>query len=171
MTSETKKPTDDVMAVIPALRAYARALCRNSQDADDLVQETLLKALSKIDSFQAGSNMRAWLFTIMRNSFLTEIKKRARERPGAEDCIANHVLTFPDHDWVILRKKMLSAVGRLPDQFREVLVLVLILGESYEDTARICNVRIGTVKSRVNRARHLVIEELGADALAEMMDS
>lgn len=160
--------SDEVLDLIPRLRAYARALTRDVNDADDLVQETLVKALSHIDSFQPGTIMRAWLFTIMRNSFYTNVKKRARERPGAEDCVSGFLTSMPDHDRVIEGKRVIAAIERLPDHYREILILVVMLGESYQDAAEICGVGIGTVKSRVNRARRLVMDELGADALENM---
>ncbi len=159
----------DVIELIPRLRAYARMLTRDMHDADDLVQETLLKALSNIDSFQRGTMLRAWLFTIMRNSFYTNVKKRARERPGAEDCVSSFLSVQPDHDKVIHGKRLLAAIERLPEHYREILVLVVMLGESYEDAAAVCNVAIGTVKSRVNRARKLVMDEMGADAVDDMV--
>ncbi len=170
MSSGTaQQPADEVIELIPRLRAYARALTRDMEDADDLVQETLLKALSNIDSYQPGTMMRAWLFTIMRNTFYTNVKKRARERPGLEDCVSGQLTTMPDHDRVIQGKSVLAAIAKLPDHYREILVLVVMLGESYQDAAQICGVSIGTVKSRVNRARHLVIEELGTDALDDAL--
>lgn len=162
-----QKPADEVIELIPRLRAYARALTRDLEDADDLVQETLLKALSNIDSFKPGTMMRAWLFTIMRNSFYTNVKKRMRERPGLEACVSGQLTTMPDHDRAMQGKAVLAAIARLPDHYREILILVVMLGESYQDAAQICGVSIGTVKSRVNRARNLVIEELGLDALQD----
>jgi RNA polymerase sigma-70 factor (ECF subfamily) len=161
--------SEEVLELIPRLRAYARALTRDVNDADDLVQETLLKALSNIDSFQRGTILRAWLFTIMRNSFYTNVKKQARERPGAEDCVSGFLTSMPDHDRVMEGKRVLAAIARLPDHYREILILVVMLGESYQDAAEICGVGIGTVKSRVNRARRLVMDDLGVDALENVV--
>ena len=80
--------SDDILGYIPALRAYSRALCRSVPDADDLVQETLLRAIENVHRYQPGTNMRAWLFTIMRNRFLTNCRKSARERTGAGECVS-----------------------------------------------------------------------------------
>ena len=158
----------EVIELIPRLRAYARVLTRDANDADDLVQETLVKALSNLHSFQRGTMLRAWMFTIMRNSFYTNVKKRARERPGAEDCVSGFLTVMPDHDRYIHNKRLIAAIERLPQHYREILILVVMLGESYDDAATLCNVAVGTVKSRVNRARKLVIEAMGEDALDDL---
>ena len=96
----------------------------------------------------------------MRNAFYTSAKKSTRERPGLADCVSDSVLVNPVHDSIILHKQVMRAIDRLPTQFREMLILVVMLGESYENAARICGCAVGTVKSRVNRARNLVIAEL-----------
>jgi RNA polymerase sigma-70 factor (ECF subfamily) len=152
--------TANVIDLIPRLRAYARSLTRNHADADDLVQETLTKALRYHQQFQEGTQLKAWLFTIMRNTHFTAIKKYTREQPGAADCVADSVTVLPDHDIILAHKEILAAVDRLPTQYREMLTLVVILGESYENAAVICDCAVGTVKSRVNRARRMVVEDL-----------
>jgi len=154
----------DVIELIPALRAYGRALCRNLVDADDLVQETLTKALANIEKFTPGTQLRAWLFTIMRNSFYTSRKVRAREITGSEECVSGIRTTPATQEWSVRGREVMDAINRLPQHYREMIILVVMLGESYEDAARLCNCAVGTVKSRVNRARQLVIEDLGADA-------
>ncbi|PZR01028.1 MAG: RNA polymerase subunit sigma [Cereibacter sphaeroides] len=154
--------------MIPRLRAYARALTRDVTDADDLVQETLMKALANIDSFQRGTMLRAWLFTIMRNTFYTNATRRARERPGAEDCVSGTLTVMPEHDRYIQGRRLMEEIARLPEHYREMLVLVVMLGETYEDAAALCGVAVGTVKSRVNRARHMIIEAIGEDALRDV---
>ena len=150
----------ELVDVIPSLRAYARALTRNAADCDDLVQETLAKALKNHDRYESGTRLKSWLFTIMRNTFYTATKKSARERPGLEDCVAETVLVDPVHDAVITHKRLLAAIERLPRQYREMLILVVMLGETYEDAASICGCAVGTVKSRVNRARRMVMQEM-----------
>jgi RNA polymerase sigma-70 factor (ECF subfamily) len=152
---------DDVVAYIPALRAFAWTLTRRHQEVDDLVQDTLLKAIAKRQSYTAGTNMRAWLFTIMRNTFLTGAKKATRERTGDAECVSGRPSVPATQDWTVRGNEVWNAVMRLPGHYREALILVLLLGESYESTARICGIAIGTVKSRVNRARCLVMESLG----------
>lgn len=158
---------DEVLELIPRLRAYARALTRDANDADDLVQETLLKALSNIGSYQQGTMLRAWLFTIMRNSFYTNVRKRSREQPGLAECVADTAVTQPDHDRVIQGRQVMEAIRSLPDHYRETLILVVMLGQSYQEVAEICGIGMGTVKSRVNRARRLVMDQIGADALQD----
>lgn len=151
----------DLVDLIPHLRGYAHALTRDPADADDLVQETLLKALASIDSYTPGTKLRAWLFTIMRNTFFTAAKKRRREQPGAEDCASRLAVAPPSQETHLLGSQLLAAINRLPDHYREALVLVVVLGESYESAASIAGCAMGTIKSRVNRARRMVIDALG----------
>jgi RNA polymerase sigma factor (sigma-70 family) len=156
--------SSDVVRIIPALRTYARALTRG-EDYEDLLQETLTKALANTDKFRPGTNLRAWLFTIMRNTFYTNVSRRARERTGAADCVSGLATVPATQEWNIRGGEIMRVVAQLPDQYREMLILVVMLGESYETSAQICNCAVGTVKSRVNRARNMVIEALGADAI------
>jgi RNA polymerase sigma-70 factor (ECF subfamily) len=123
---------DDILASVPSLRAFAISLSGNGDRADDLVQETLLRAIANIDSFQPGSNLPAWLFTILRNLFRSDYRKRRRE---VEDAEGNYAKTLKTQDQ------------------REALILVGASGFSYEDAAAICGCAVGTIKSRVNRAR------------------
>ncbi|TRW93065.1 sigma-70 family RNA polymerase sigma factor [Paracoccus sp. M683] len=148
--------SDDILGYIPALRAYARALCRSVPDADDLVQETLLRAIENAHRYQPGTNMRAWLLTIMRNRFFTNCQKAARERTGAADCVSLLPQVKPDQEWHLQAREMAAALRDMPVHYREAIILVGALGESYLDTARILGCDIGTVKSRVNRARALL---------------
>jgi RNA polymerase sigma-70 factor (ECF subfamily) len=153
--------TNDIVELLPALRAFARSLTRNAVQGDDLVQETLVKALANVDKFQPGTQLRAWLFTIMRNTFYTAARKSQREATGREDCVSGELTEAPGQEWIAFHSQVMDAVQRLPDHYRETLVLVAMLGESYEDTARICGCTLGTVKSRVNRARQLLRDMLG----------
>ena len=159
--AENKQVSDDIVSLIPALRAFGWTLTRRHQEVDDLVQETLLKALKAQQRFQPGSNLRAWLFTIMRNTFYTRVKIAARERPGSEDCVANTPWVPPTQDWSVRGNEVMKVIFGLPAHYREMLILVVMLGESYEASAAICNVAVGTVKSRVNRARNMVMDALG----------
>ena len=152
---------DEIVRLIPALRAFARTFYRNSCDADDLVQETLTKGLAKLHLFEPGTNMKSWLFTIMRNTFYTRYKKHSREAPGRADCVAARPTVDPTQDWSVRGTEIQEAMQRLPEQQREVLVLVGVLGISYEEAADICDCAIGTIKSRVNRARLRLLQELG----------
>lgn len=157
--------TADVVALIPALRAFAWSLCRNSAEADDLVQDTLVKALGNLDKYQDGTRLRAWLFTIMRNTFYSRIRSSRRESTGIDDCVAETLTQDATQEWSIRGGEVLRAVADLPPHYRDTLILVVMMGESYEATAEICGCTIGTVKSRVNRARNMVMAALGENAL------
>lgn len=160
-TRESARPDEEIVQLIPALRAFARTFCRDTNDADDLVQETLTKGLASIHQFEPGTSMKSWLFTIMRNTFYTRIKIAVREAPAAADCASSRPATDPTQEWSARGKEIAAAIQRLPTQQREVLMLVGVLGVSYEDAADICGCAMGTVKSRLNRARLKLLEELG----------
>lgn len=148
--------SDDILSYIPALRAYSRALCRSSPEAEDLVQETLLRAIEHADSYRAGTNMRAWMFAIMRNRFYTMCHKAARERTAAGDCASTLPQVPPSQEWHIQARELNGALQHIPLHYREAIVLVGALGFTYIDAARILECDIGTIKSRVNRARSLL---------------
>lgn len=152
---------DEVVELIPALRAFARTFHRDPVDVDDLVQETLTRALASLDRFQPGTRLKSWLFTIMRNTFYTRIRVGNRERPGVENCVTSSATVEPTQEWTFRGQELANALNRLPPSYREALILTTVLGESYLSTAEICNCAIGTVKSRVNRARQLLAIELG----------
>jgi RNA polymerase sigma-70 factor (ECF subfamily) len=148
-------------AQIPALKRFARRLVGPQGDADDLVQETLVKALSASAQFQPGTALKSWLFTIMRNTFCTAYRVRQRERVGIEDAVAARLSVPPAQDWAVRRNEMQAALDQLPAHVRQSLILIAF-GTSYDETARICHCEVGTVKSRVNRARKALSENLGA---------
>ncbi|SOC81886.1 RNA polymerase sigma-70 factor, ECF subfamily [Ensifer adhaerens] len=152
---------EQVVELIPALRAFARILCPQPENADDLVQETLIKAIANINQYTEGTRLKSWLFTIMRNTFNTRYRKREREVIGLPPDSVNTLVTAPDQEWSARAKEVYAALMRLPDQYREILVLIVIQGESYEDAAVICDCAVGTVKSRLNRARQRLKEEMG----------
>src|SRR6476659_1287046 len=155
---------DQVLATVPSLRAFAISLCGNIDRADDLVQETLLRALAHIDSFQPGTNMPAWLFTILRNLFRSEYRKRRRE---VEDADGRHVdsLKSPpqQHSRLEFEEFRRALATLLPDQ-REALILVGAAGFSHEEAAAICATPVGTIKSRVHRARTRLSKLLSIDS-------
>ena len=153
---------EDVVDLIPALRGFARTLCRNPADTDDLVQETLTKALANIDRFERGTRLKSWLFTIMRNTFNTRHKVQTREAPGQQDCVAGSVNSAATQEWSVRGRELAQALDRLPPHYREVVVLIAT-GESYIATADSCDCAVGTVKSRLYRARHLLAQDLGED--------
>ncbi len=147
---------------IPELRAFARSLTQDVADAEDLVQETLLKAIRHRDKFRAGTNLRAWLFTIMRNTFYNSVRESARTRTGSQDCVPLSLAAPATQEWSVCGDEIVAAINRLPAHYRDILALVVVLGESYESAARVCDCAVGTVKSRVNRARTMVIADLAA---------
>ncbi len=150
-----------IVDLIPALRAFARTFYRNPTDADDLVQDTLLKALNSFESFESGTRLKSWMFTIMRNTFYTKIKVYTREAPGAADCVAARPMIEAPQEWSLRGKEVSEALARLPEYQREVLTLIGVLGVSYEEAAEICGCAMGTIKSRLNRARLSILNELG----------
>lgn len=151
---------DEILEQIPALRAYSRALCKSVPEAEDLVQETLLRAIEYADKFTPGTNLRAWLFTIMRNRFYTNCHKAARERTGEADCVSTLPGVKATQEWHMQMREMGAALKALPAHYREAIILVGALGESYLDAARILGCDIGTIKSRVNRARNILRKAL-----------
>ena len=142
-----------MLATVPSLRAFAISLSGNVDRADDLVQETLLRAMANIDSFQPGTNMSAWLFTILRNLFRSEYRKRRREVEDADGRYAETLKSHPEQTGRVEFEEFRAALSKLPADQREALILVGASGFSYEDAAAICGCAVGTIKSRVNRAR------------------
>ncbi len=156
---------DAVLAAVPSLRAFAISLCGNVDRADDLVQETLLRALANINSFQPGTNMSAWLFTILRNHFRSEYRKRRREVEDGDGSYAETLKSHPEQHGRIEFEEFRTALAKLPPDQREALVLVGASGFSYEEAARICECAVGTIKSRVNRARTRLAELMSIDSV------
>ncbi|WP_375393386.1 sigma-70 family RNA polymerase sigma factor [uncultured Sphingomonas sp.] len=139
--------------VIPHLRAFGRSLSGSRDLADDLVQETLLKAWAARKRFQAGTNMRAWTFIILRNLYLSQMR-RARFKGEWDDLVADRILAAPaSQDRHVELGDMQRALLHLPQPQREALILVGAGGFAYEEAADICNVAVGTIKSRVARGR------------------
>ena len=144
---------DQLGAVIPHLRAFGRSLSGSRDLADDLVQETLLKAWAARKRFQAGTNMRAWTFIILRNLFLSQMR-RARFKGEWDDITASKILAAPaSQDRHIELGDMQRALLHLPQPQREALILVGAGGFAYEEAAEICGCAVGTIKSRVARGR------------------
>jgi RNA polymerase sigma-70 factor (ECF subfamily) len=144
---------DDLVAAIPNMRAFAMSLCGNRDRADDLVQEALVKAWNHLDSFEVGTNLKAWLFTILRNAYFSELRKTKREVADSEGLIAARVAVPAEQHAHLELKDLGAALTALPPDQREALILVGAEGFSYEDAASISGCAVGTVKSRVNRAR------------------
>src|SRR5271156_891968 len=151
---------DVMLAAIPNLRAFAMSLSGSTDRADDLVQETVMRAMANIDSFTPGTNMAAWLLTILRNLFRSQYRKRRRE---VEDPDGSYLasLKLPAEQFGRLEfKELIEALAKLPYVQREALLLVAASGFSYDEAAAICEVAVGTIKSRVSRARQLLAELL-----------
>ena len=161
---ESAAPRAEIVQLIPALRAFARTFYREANEADDLVQETLTRALASIHQFRPGTSMKSWLFTIMRNAFYTKVRIETREAPGAGECVSARPVCDPTQEWSARGREIALAIRRLPEQQREVLMLIGVLGVSYEEAAGICGCAMGTVKSRLNRARLRLLEELGEES-------
>ena len=158
-----RDPRDDIVAYLPGLRAFAISLTRNHALADDMVQDTILKAWSRIDQFRAGTNMQAWLFTILRNTYYSHRRKRAREVQDVAQIYTDTLVTKPDHDGTLQMRDFYRALARLPPAQRETLMLLGAAGYSYDEVAEICGVASGTIKSRANRARRRLAQLMDLD--------
>ena len=150
----------ELTGLIPHLRAFARSLCGDAFMADDLAQDAMLKAWHARESFQAGTNMKAWAFTILRNVFYSE-KRRSWRRESLDPEVAEATLVSPSNpgdglDLLALR----NALNMLPEDQREALILVGAGGLAYEEAAEVCGCAVGTIKSRVSRARKAVTDLL-----------
>ena len=163
----------ELMQNLKVLRAFAISLTRNPSAADDLVQETVLKAWVNLHRFQPDTNMRAWLFTILRNTFYSDRRRAAREVSDGDGELAGQLASKPAHDGHLNFRDFRTAFDQLPDEQREVLILVGALGHAYDEAAEMCGVRIGTIKSRLNRGRERLAElmEIDPDETIELTDS
>jgi RNA polymerase sigma-70 factor (ECF subfamily) len=151
--SAPKSPREEMLAAVPSLRAFGISLCGDVDQADDLVQETLHRALANLDSFQPGTNMPAWLITILRNLFYTNYRRRRREVEDGEGRYAATLKSQPEQESRVEFEELRSALAKLSPDQREALILVGASGFSCEEAANICGCAPGTIKSRVNRAR------------------
>ncbi len=142
-----------MLAAIPSLRGVALALCRRRDRADDLVQEALLHAINGIDSFKPGTNMAAWLTTILRNHFCNEFRKYRCEVSDREGLFVGSLTAQPRQEAHLRFGEFRAALAKLPDDQREALLLVGGAGLSYDEAAAICRCPAGTIKSRINRGR------------------
>ena len=152
----------DLISAIPSLRAFAVSICGNSDRADDLVQETLVKAWGSLATFSEGTNLTAWLFTILRNIYYSEFRKRRREAPDPDGLIAGRLVAPESQHAHMDFLDFRDAMQKLPLDQREALILVGASGMSYEEAAQICGCAPGTMKSRVNRARNRLSDLMSA---------
>jgi len=159
----TPDPREEIITHLPALRAFALSLCRDGSQADDLVQDSLVKAWSKFHLFAEGTNLRAWLFTILRNTYFSGRRKRAREVEDIDGVMAGKLANKPDHDGHLALGELKAALAQLPDEQREALILVGAMGFSVEEAAETCGCATGTIKSRANRGRRALAAILQLD--------
>ena len=153
--------TDMMVAEMPYLRAFALSLSGSASVADDLVQETLVKAWSHADSFETGTNFRAWLVTILRNTYFNQYRKLSREVQDSDHIHAGQIAVDGGQETSVAMRDVQRAINMLPADQREILLMIGVTELSYEEAAQICNIAVGTVKSRLNRARARLAELLG----------
>jgi RNA polymerase sigma-70 factor, ECF subfamily len=151
----------DMLTGLPRLRAYAISLCGNATLADDLVQDTVLKAWSHQEQFEPGTNMIAWMITILRNQFYSKMRKAGREIQDSDGAFIEAMATHPAQYGAMDMMDFRRALDTLAADQREAIILVGASGFSYEEAADICGCAVGTIKSRVNRARAKLQELLG----------
>ncbi|WP_417270015.1 RNA polymerase sigma factor [Celeribacter sp.] len=159
-STSPKDPRDEITQHLGPMRAFALSLTRNGAAADDLVQDTIVKAWTNIEKFEDGTNMRAWLFTILRNTFYSGRRKSKREVADVDGAMAATLSVKPSHDGKLAMRDFQAAFSQLPDEQREALILVGGGGFTYDEAAETCGVAVGTIKSRVNRGRLRLAELL-----------
>ncbi|MGL5836954.1 MAG: sigma-70 family RNA polymerase sigma factor [Sphingorhabdus sp.] len=152
-----------MVALIPSLRAFARGLCRDREQADDLAQEAMMRAWAARDSFTPGTNFRAWMFMIVRNQFYTSKRKSARMSAWDPEAAERILVQAPNQEMSLHVKDLDSALERLPAQQREMLLLVAGAGMSYEEASVVAGCSLGTVKSRLARGRTALMRLVEGD--------
>ncbi len=159
--SNLPDPRDALIQHLPSLRAFAMSLARNRSSADDLVQDTIVKAWTNFDKYAAGTNLQAWLFTILRNTFYSSLRKTRREVADPDGIHAKGLYVNPEHDGRLAYRDFQRAFDQLSSEHREVLTLVGASGFSCEEAAVTMGVAVGTVKSRASRARKRLTDLMG----------
>lgn len=157
---ETGFDERELVSCLPALNAFSRRFVRSDNDADDLVQETVSRALANKHLFHRGTRLKSWLFTIMRNIFLNELHKTRREAPGSEECVADRRSIEPAQEWSVRLHEVETAIRSLQPDFASALMSAFA-GESCDEAARRADCAVGTIKSRTSRARQMVLVALG----------
>ncbi len=155
---------NDIVALLPALRNFARRFVSNDTDVDDLTQETIRKILVHIDSFVPGTRLKSWAFTIMRNTYMTEYKRQKRVQLRSTDEELFEIPVPCQQQLSIYTAEVSMALTRLPAYQRDALLLI-VDGASYETAAQRCGCEIGTIKSRVSRARTTLAQMLGETSM------
>ncbi len=156
-----------LIAAVPNLRAFAISLCRDVDKADDLVQETLIKAWKSLSKYTEGTNFKAWLFTILRNTYFSERRKAKREVQDTDGELAGRLAVHGEQLGHMDLQDFKKALETLSDDQKEALILVGAEGFSYEEVAEICGCAVGTIKSRVNRARTRLAEILSVQGASD----
>lgn len=159
-----------MLVAIPQLRAFAVSLCRNREYAEDLVQETLLRACNNIGRFEPDTNMTAWLITILRHQFYADYRKRRREIADVDGIYADTLVTAPTQVASTEYAELRRALDKLPGEMRDAIMLIAGSGASYDEAARICGCAVGTIKSRVHRARARLAELLCVETSADLAE-
>jgi RNA polymerase sigma-70 factor, ECF subfamily len=157
---QTKTFERELIALIPHLRAFARSLCGDATAADDLAQEAVAKAWASRTSFQLGTNMKAWTFMILRNQFYSEKRRSWRQSQLDQEAAERTLVAVDDPEAPVALDELRQALKTLPEEQREALILVGAGGFAYEEAAEICGCAVGTVKSRVSRARRALAATL-----------
>lgn len=158
-----------IQALLPNLRAFANAITRNRDLADDLVQETIIKAWKNWDQF-SGASAKPWLFSILRNCYISHIRKHRREVEDADGHIAGTLAVKASQSAHMDLIDFEQALAQLPGDQREAILLIGAEGFSYEEAALMCGVAVGTIKSRVSRARHKLAELMGVQGAEDIGD-
>src|ERR1700741_1082186 len=152
----------ELEGLIPHLRAFARTLCGDPTAADDLAQDAMMKAWDARESYQMGTNMKAWTFMILRNQFYSEKRRSWRQTQLDQEAAERTLIAADDPESPVALDELRLSIGMLPAEQREALILVGAGGFAYEEAAEICGCAVGTVKSRVSRARralHAILEQ------------
>lgn len=171
LTSDVQKSFQvELLEAVPHLRAFARSLTRNRDEADDLVHDAIARALTAQHQFAVGTNFRAWIFTILRNLFYNEKRKKQRKFIPIDALVTDEPSIAASQEDNLIAADFRRAFYRLTPQYREALTLIGAGGLSYEDAAKICNCQIGTIKSRVFRARAQLMTLLNKDITSENVD-
>lgn len=157
---EVKGVKVEMVALVPQLHTFARSLTRDGVRADDLVQEALLRAFDNIERFKPGTNLKAWLFTIVRNEHYSQLRRRKFEANGVSTDSLPEPTVPADHDGELELRDLNRALSALSPGQRTALILVSASGFSYEEAAAICGCAVGTIKSRVARARNTLLQML-----------
>ncbi|EJF88007.1 RNA polymerase sigma factor [Bartonella rattimassiliensis] len=167
MSKCAKNFKQELLLVLPALRAFAVSLSGKHDKAEDLVQDTVMKAWAKQDSFEMGTNLKAWLFTILRNEFYSQMRKNGREVQDTDGVFTQSVAVHPAQYGTLDLQDFKKALNLLSADQREAIILIGASGFSYEDAAAICGCAVGTIKSRVSRARNRLQELLNVNGQSD----